>query len=152
MASRAASMTPHQVSAWASRATAQAALSTRRPEDWAMASWAAPSRGRVCHYVLIFISTCSIPAMIVCIFGHVQWRRELNDRPAPRASYAHGREDLRFSRIVASETEVPNMLEYLVWSGRAVVQSDNATELYKDRGERGPAAERVGERPAEQLA
>ena len=40
------------------------------------------SHGRVCHYVLIFICTCSITAMVVCIFEHVQWRWELNDRLA----------------------------------------------------------------------
>jgi hypothetical protein len=31
---------------------------------------------------MIFISTRSITAMIVCIFEHIQWRWELNDRLA----------------------------------------------------------------------
>jgi hypothetical protein len=38
--------------------------------------------GRVCHYVMILIQTCSIAAMIVCIFAHFQWRWALNDRLA----------------------------------------------------------------------
>ena len=36
------------------------------------------SRGRACHQVLIFIRTCSIAAMLVCIFAHIQW---LQTRP-----------------------------------------------------------------------
>ena len=32
--------------------------------------------------MLIFISACSILAMIVCVFEHVQWRWALNDRLA----------------------------------------------------------------------
>ena len=40
------------------------------------------SPGRVCYYVLIFICTCSITAMIACICEHVQWRWALNDRLA----------------------------------------------------------------------
>ena len=41
------------------------------------------SRGRVRHYAPTFICTCSITAMIVCIFACVRWRWALNDRPAP---------------------------------------------------------------------
>ena len=29
--------------------------------------------------MLIFLSTCSIAAIIVCIFEHIQWRSALND-------------------------------------------------------------------------
>ena len=42
----------------------------------------AASRGRVCHYVMVFIRAGSITAMIICIFAHVQWRWGLNDRLA----------------------------------------------------------------------
>ena len=41
-----------------------------------------PSRGRVCHYVMVFIRAGSITAMIIYIFAHVQWRGALNDRLA----------------------------------------------------------------------
>jgi hypothetical protein len=45
----------------------------------------APSRGRVCHQVLIIIHLNVLnTAMIVCFFEHVQWRWALNDRLAPR--------------------------------------------------------------------
>ena len=36
--------------------------------------------------------------------------------------------DLGFGRMVVSETDAPNMSVHLVQSGRALVQSDNATE------------------------
>jgi hypothetical protein len=29
--------------------------------------------------VLVFVSTCSITAIIACIFEHIQWRSALND-------------------------------------------------------------------------
>ena len=40
------------------------------------------SPGRVCHSVPTLICTCSITAMIVCVFEHAQWRWALNDRLA----------------------------------------------------------------------
>jgi hypothetical protein len=52
----------------------------------AAAGWASP--GRVCHSVLVFISTCSITAVVVCVFSHVQWRFVLNDRPARGPGWA----------------------------------------------------------------
>jgi hypothetical protein len=48
----------------------------------AESSGSSPSRGRVCHEVLIF----AITAMIVCIFEHVQWRWALNFQTRPRLS------------------------------------------------------------------
>jgi hypothetical protein len=53
------------------------------------------ARGRVCHYVQIFIRTCSITAMIVCVFGRVQWRFVLNDSPARGQARERARARLR---------------------------------------------------------
>jgi hypothetical protein len=39
--------------------------------------------GRVRHQVPVFIQTCPIPAIIVCVFGHVRWRFVLHDGLAP---------------------------------------------------------------------
>jgi hypothetical protein len=45
-------------------------------------TWSRLVVGRACHYVLLFILTCSITAVIVCIFAHVQRRWALNVRLA----------------------------------------------------------------------
>ena len=56
------------------------------------------------------------------------------DQPAAAvARVVHDRDDLRFGRIVASDAESPHVLVNMVYSGRAVVQRDNAAELYADR-------------------
>jgi hypothetical protein len=65
------------------------------------ATMARPSRGRVCHQVLIFIRTCAITAMIVCSFERDPWSWERNGRPArrlarpPRSSAATTRRPAR---------------------------------------------------------
>ena len=41
--------------------------------------------GRRSHYVLIFTSTCSITAMVACIFEHTRWGRARNTPTAPMA-------------------------------------------------------------------
>jgi hypothetical protein len=69
---------PHFLGAWL---IIGPRLRTTRPSR-EMSFVVLPGRGRVCHQVPIFIRTCSITAMIVCVCEHVQWRFVRNGRLA----------------------------------------------------------------------